>query len=86
MIEVHSLASWLRVVDGVSSKSHVDSLSGTSFTSLGAEHYLGQQGRLAGGSLAVVGIHIAVIQTNWTSGNLTGVRVVLAASRKVGKI
>ena len=85
MIEVHSLASWLRVVDGVSSKSHVDSLSSTAFTSLGAEHYLGQQGR-AWSLVAVVGIYIAEIQTKWTSGNLTGGRVVLAASRKVGKI
>ena len=79
MIEVHSLAPWLRCNDGVSRQSHVDSLSGTSFTPLGAEHYLGQQGGALTG-LAVVGIHIAVIQTKWTSGNLTGVRVVLAAS------
>jgi len=85
MIEVHSLASWLRCDDGVSSQSHVDSLSSTAFTSLGAEHYLAQQGGALTG-LAVVGIHIAIVQTNWTSGNLTGVRVILAASRKVGKI
>ena len=84
MIEVHCLAPGLRCDDGVSGKSHVDPFSSTAFTSLRAEHYLGQQfGPWT--VLAVVIVHIANRQTSWTPGNLTGVRVILAASRKVGK-
>ena len=32
-----------------------------------------------------MGIDIAIVKTNWTSGNLIRVRVILAASRKDGK-
>ena len=85
MIKVHCLTPWLRCDDGVPSQSHVDTLTSTAITSLGVEHNLGQQGGALTG-LAVVSVHIAIIQTNWTSGNLTGARVILAASRRVGRI
>ena len=85
MIEVHCLTPWLRCDDGVPGQSHIDTLSSTAITSLGVEHNLGQQGGALTG-LAVESVHIAIIQTNWTSWNLTGARVILAASRRVGRI
>ena len=85
MIEVHCLAPWLRCNDGVSSQSHVDAFFSAAVTSLRVEHNHGQQGGALAG-LAVVGIHIAIIETNRTSGNLVGVRVILAASRKDGEM
>ena len=85
MIEVHCLAPWLGCDDGVPSQSHVDTFTSTAITALRAEHNLGQQGGPLTG-LAEVSVHIAIVQTNRASGNLTGVRVILAASRKGGKI
>jgi len=78
MIEVHCLAPWLGCVDGVPGQSHVDPFTSTAITALRAEHNLGQQG---GPStvLAVVSVNIAIVQTMRASGNLTGVRVILAA-------
>jgi len=78
MIKIHSLTPWLGSNDRVSSEGHVDTFSGAAFTSLGAEHNLGQQGGSLTG-LAVVGINIAIIKTHGTSWNIIGVRVILAA-------
>ena len=78
MIEVHCLTPWLRGNDGVSSQSHVDTFFSAAITSLRAEHDLGQYGTPTS-SLAVVGVDIAIIETDWTSRDLVGVRVILAA-------
>ena len=86
VIEIHGLASWLGSNDRVSSEGHVDTFSSAAFTSLRAEHNLGQPGGITAGSLAVVGFNIAVIKTHGTSGNIIGVRVILAALRKVGEM
>ena len=85
MIEVHCLAPRLWCNDRVSCEGHVDTFCSAAITSLGVEHNHGQQCGCACGGLAVVGIDIAIVKTDWTSGNLIRVRVILAASRKDGK-
>jgi len=78
MIKVHCLTPWLGSDDRVSSEGHVDTFSSAAIASLGVEHNLGQQGGSLTG-LAIVGINIAIIKTHGTSGNIIGVRVILAA-------
>ena len=78
MVKIHGLTSWLRVNDRVTHQSHVDSFLSASITSLGGEDNL-RKHRTTTVGLAIMGVNIAIIKTNRTSGYFRGSGVILAS-------